>query len=534
MRDAIATILVLALLGGGAATRAQAADAPARIAADTTWTAAASPYRVVEDVRVEEGVVLTLEPGVTVELEADRSLFVAGQLVARGTEAAPIRFTGADDGDGPARWRSVVFEDSAVDAVFEGLDRPTGGSVLERCEFEYGARAVSLQAASPYFHACTFRHNRMVCGLDTAGGAALYVGEGSAPRVRDCTFEDNEGAGLCYGGAVFVAHGSPILQGNTFRRNLSAYGGAVSTLFMASPVVGNVFEDNESLSEGGAISLVSSVSALLANTFTGNHAFMDGGGVHVCVTCFPHANVFLHDNVVTGNTCEKEGAAGVGAAFLRGFSHNDLHGNLRGRGDVWVPSDFGWFNEEIDHYPASVVNPDVSHNWWGTTDPERIAETIFDGADEAGLGEVSYLPPLDGPAGDPQTRVTLTTRKLRYTGVGEPMPLFLTVYNPGAARDVDLALVLDYGEGQRACFRGPLGFPDEVREGDFVRLALPEGGVFFAELAAGPYPGKAALPGGTWHAVLLDAETGALVADVCSIGFELADAPGIEPEGEGE
>lgn len=507
------------------AAPARGADVPARIAADTTWDAAGSPYHVAADARVESGVGLTIEPGVTVTFAAGASLVVAGRLVARGTEDAPVTFTGAPGPDGtPARWGSVLFEDSAEDATFDG-DVYVGGSLLERCVFERGTRALRLEGASPYVHATTFRDNYLLCGFDLEGGAALRIGEGSAPRVRGCVFEDNEGAGLCHGGAVYVHEAAPILQDNVFRRNKGAYGGALSTFFMASPIVGNLFEDNESLSEGGAISLVSSIPAILDNELRGNHAYMDGGAVHVCVTCFPHANPFLHDNVVTGNTCRLEGAAGVGAAFLRGFTHNTLTGNLRDG----EPADFAWHNAELDHYPARVTTADVSRNWWGTTDAAAIDRTIFDGADEPGLGPVSWFPPLAAPTEGPTPRVTITTRKLRYTDPGEPLPLFLTVYNPGAARTVDLALFVDYGEGLRAFWRAPLGLAGETAGHDTHRLPLAAGAVYFSELTPPPYAPPDGLPEGTWTAALFDADSGAPVGEPCTIGFELTRAPGIGP-----
>jgi hypothetical protein len=507
------------------APAAGATAVPAAIDADATWTAAGSPYELARDTRVAEGVWLTIEAGATVRLAAGASLIVAGGLAALGTAEAPVTFTGAPGPDGaPARWGSVRFEDTAIDRPFEG-HVPAGGSQLRGCVFEHGTRALVLEAASPYIVESTFRDNECLCTFEFEGGAAILVGEGSAPRIRGCTFEDNAGQGLCYGGAIYVDKGSPILQDNVFRRNTAIYGGAVSTFFMASPIVGNVFEDNTSLSEGGALSLVSSASAILDNVFRGNHAHGDGGAVHVCVTCFPHANVFLHDNTVEGNTNETKGAAGVGAAYLRGFSRNNVTGNLR----AGEPADFAWHNAELDAYPERVWHADAAGNWWGTTDAAFVDATIFDGADEEGLGPVSWFPPLDAPVTEPLTRVTVTTRKLRYTAPGEPLPVFVTLYNPGRDREAELVLLVDYGDGQRSYWREPLGLVSEVVELDRHRVVLEADAVYFVELAPPPYPGGGAFAAGTWTAALFDAATGEALGPPCTIGFELAHAPAIEP-----
>ncbi len=49
---------------------ASAADVSGIIDTDTTWTVSESPYRVVGNVRVSEEATLTIDPGVTVTLQA--------------------------------------------------------------------------------------------------------------------------------------------------------------------------------------------------------------------------------------------------------------------------------------------------------------------------------------------------------------------------------------------------------------------------------------------------------------------------------
>lgn len=115
------------------------------ISTDTTWTTAGAPYWIQGTLRVAEGVRLTIEPGVVVKLGNSSNnyatLQVDGQLVARGTAAAPIVFTSAKDdtvagdtnGDGsssvPAKgdWQHIHFTSSAAPQ-----------SVIDRAYIQYG------------------------------------------------------------------------------------------------------------------------------------------------------------------------------------------------------------------------------------------------------------------------------------------------------------------------------------------------------------------------------------------------------------
>jgi hypothetical protein len=83
------------------------------ITSDQTWDVAGSPYLIVQDLTIRNGATLTLEAGVRVEVAVGVEIHVgdfaggqAGHLVAQGTGAAPVVFTGLAS----APWSLLIVE----------------------------------------------------------------------------------------------------------------------------------------------------------------------------------------------------------------------------------------------------------------------------------------------------------------------------------------------------------------------------------------------------------------------------------------
>ena len=423
---------------------------------------------------------LTISPGLTLTFERNARLIVEGELIARGTESDEILFTG----DAGARWGGIVFTEGSVDAEYADIGEYTGGSILEFVTVEKATRGVEIDDSSPYVHRVLLANNEIATTVETIGGAGMLVENGAQPRLRGVTFSENTANTFAYGGGLYVHHADPIIQDCAFESNVGSYGAGMSTDWMASPIVGSSFDLNESQSEGGGISLVSSVSAVLNNSFKHNLAEADGAGVHVCLTCDPHAVPTLYDNVIGDNISDNDdpddGAAGIGAAFLGGFANNDIYGNLRGE----TPSDFGWYNIATEGWPAWASSPVLTDTYWGTTDPEAIAATVYDGADSTRYGTVDVSSPRSSVLSVATPRVVVSTREVRYEDAGEDMPVFLTVYNPGSARSVDLSITKDGAAWSEAI---ELPGAEVTRTGWHVDLQ--ENSVWFGTLNDSTYDG---------------------------------------------
>ncbi len=188
----------------------------------------------------------------------------------------------------------------------------------------------------------------------------------------------------------------------------------------------------------------------------------------------------------------------MGAAFLGGFGSNDIYGNLRDG----VPSDFSWFHPADEGWPAWVGSPTISDVWWGTTDAEAIAATVWDGSDSEDHPAVIVADNRSGPIEGAETRVVLATRRQHYQDGGEEIPVFLTLYNPGPARSAKLAITL-----RGAPFDGVVDYPGATGSGGIWTLDMPEDSVWFATIDTTTYDGTS-IDDVMWQATLSD-EAGA-------------------------
>jgi len=101
---------------------------------------------VVQSIRVEDGVTLTIEPGVEVRFAGNYFLEIDGTLVVLGTAAAPILFTSGDGSPALGDWgmrtathlSGINFRDTAADAVLDAAGNYVSGSVIRHAIVEYG------------------------------------------------------------------------------------------------------------------------------------------------------------------------------------------------------------------------------------------------------------------------------------------------------------------------------------------------------------------------------------------------------------
>lgn len=157
------------------------------ITQNTTWSLSNSPYLVTGTVTIQNGITLTIQPGVVIKSQVsplNSTIRVKGIILAQGTQSQPIVFTSKKDdayggdtnNDGNATtpnaedWSSIVIESTSG-----------GLSILEYCLIRFGS----------YYD------------------GALTI-DGSSPEVENCTFFK------CKRGLDVIKSGNPVLINNTF------------------------------------------------------------------------------------------------------------------------------------------------------------------------------------------------------------------------------------------------------------------------------------------------------------------------------
>ena len=79
------------------------------ITTDTTWTPGDGPYRIIQDIEVEPGATLTVEPGTRIEIAEDITVSVSGSLRTNGTAARPVEITRSNGAAADRRWASLQY-----------------------------------------------------------------------------------------------------------------------------------------------------------------------------------------------------------------------------------------------------------------------------------------------------------------------------------------------------------------------------------------------------------------------------------------
>lgn len=339
----------------------------ATIASGTTWGLANSPYSLAGPVTVAAGATLTIEAGVTVNLNG-QTVKVDGTLHSVGSKTQQIKF---NNGNIAFSFSSVGWDDSS------GVGNIISDSVLS----EVLVSSVNALKVSD---------STINVSVNATGGV-LSVGGFSV--IVDNTIVSTSGKG--YG--VIVKDGLANIQGNV----ISGFAVGVWTASPASLQKNSLLNCGVGLGVGKIIGTsfgnyeFGEVSVTVTeNTFTNNYIAIGGplfSGKVPITNIVATGEVTAHKNFIDHNTY------GLALGALGSFQYNTISNSKTA---VTIFDTSGSLSPHFDsnnfiNYQQSVnqLGPKdvlMQENYWGTTDPQAINASIHDKIDNPVLGLIYF------------------------------------------------------------------------------------------------------------------------------------------------
>ena len=296
----------------------------------TVWTLAGSPYIITDDVVVFDDLVLSIEPGVVIQVHPDKRIELRNsRLVAIGTEAQGILFTCTD---ASSTWQGIV--PLGLVTVYSGNQMH-----LEYCTIEKANIGVDFDDAyhTPYeFLHCEFRD--CTAGVQDADIDFHY----GYYLFQDCYFHDN---------VTGINQGLQTVIGSRFENNGT---GARTYHLEGCTLTGNSV-------------LAASAPRMIGCIVRENNIGYDGG----------LANGWIIDNnVVVGNN--------IGFRMAGFFTdYGSFANNVICRNSLYNIQRVSWGSNEAAHIQGTC---------FCTDDEATVEASIHDAVDDISVGWIDYLP----------------------------------------------------------------------------------------------------------------------------------------------
>jgi hypothetical protein len=450
--------LVLLLIGTN--LRFETAHASTRfngiITQDTVWTQAGSPYDLTGPVAVNQHVTLTIEAGVTVNMN-NHYMQVNGTLIARGTQTNPITFkdgliafTQRSEG-----WNEQTSQGSIIEyATFPGY---TGDG-----SYTYPAQ-ITVEGTTPKL---SYLSEVYSMSISSSGGSQTINNDIIGKLTVDCGSQTISGNNI---GVATISGSQTIINNNINQAEIrgtqtishNTIGGLTSTnakiisyntirgLSTSSPLILNniigqvhTYGSNEltidadhAIIANNIISLGLAVSGNSPIVWNNTISFLPSRNEHEAIPVlgiYSSGTAIVCNNRVTGGSISVPDFASLGQRPSHGpfytyygigvygsaFVSRNIVSNCSEASIVVdcdgstieanTLTDKGFLLQNTNNIVRnnniegglnlqSSDDFDAADNWWGTTDTQAIDAAIHDGNDDFNLGKVNYTPFLNQP-----------------------------------------------------------------------------------------------------------------------------------------
>ena len=315
------------------------------LSVNTTWVSADSPYTLTGDIIIDNGVTLTVQPGVTVNCGSYK-IYVNDVLNAQGTNDDIIIFSGNG-------YSSIVFTSTSID--WSG----SSGCIIDNVYIS--SLSLAVEYSSPKISNNYFI-STFTIPVTVSGGSPLISNNVIISDSSDC---------------IYINLGSsPIISYNVIAGDEQHYGIYTE---------GTAYISNNNITGCSTGILAKGASTIQYNNIMENNN--DGVRSENAASIIQN-NVLANNNVgisVTGiirdNTIANNAAAGIwGPLSSAIITRNNIYGNTQ------------------NVHLTETYDINATNNWWGTTDASAINQTIWDHKnDPVNLGTLNFIPYLTAP-----------------------------------------------------------------------------------------------------------------------------------------
>lgn len=322
----------------------------------STLTEAESPYHVTTNIYIPEDVIVTVEPGVTLEFNSNISMLIHGSFRAIGTVTDSIFFK--PHATATAGWGAIKWEDAADDYG------PGVGNILSYVSY-YGTSSIppylwikdcKVRIQNSRFHDCPKQ-------FSCSGNAQVY----------DCLFHNMDAVAIA-GGRNSDGEPAEII-GNEFYN--------INDDYSAIYINGGKFIDNYVHD----ISTPDRVVQVGTNSFIGKNRIENCNSIGI-FTSYYHSGSEIYCNTVKNNLVNLYLHCKTDAIISNNNFLDPIDFNVVLRGTDGPDPYIGHQVAHCDDMPApgSYDLVDLQGNYWGDLSPSELEESFYDFEEDFNIG----------------------------------------------------------------------------------------------------------------------------------------------------